>query len=680
MIAGFTTTYPKIRIIVTSRIVGYKNKVLEDAGFIHFTIQDFDNEQINTFLDRWYSVVLENQEEIAERKERIFKALKESSSIQQLVGNPLLLTILAIIGKRQDLPSERWELYDHAASVLVEHWDVNKHLMSNNINASFIGGKEKKELLMRIAFKMQSSPKGLAGNFIHRLDLQREIEEYIIYRFRESPRNAKIIAKSIINQLRERNFILCLYDADSFSFIHRTFLEYFCAMDITTKFDNHELDIEVLKKEYYEKYWEDPTWHEVLRLICGMKDKFAENIIECLMEIYDPQFFGNRPPENISLAIKCFSELRNPYAIDNTAKRLLQRIFKLFEMVRWTQDIISFLASEILPSTKIVGPKWSHKDLIADQFVKSQVYINYPDDLFLASFDSTFISYLGDKLFLDDVYLRFIYGRIDLNLNDIWAEFISIIGSNSEMLYNSVLSKISNSDESRLLAVLTLGKYTPKEKQVLSLFSALLEKEKNTDVRRAVVQELARGWHDSPETFNLIKNSIINDNDSSVREAAVQELAHWWYDSPETFTLIIGSIRNDSDSFVRRCAVQELARRWHDFPETLSLIKEEITKDKDNFVRSTAVRELARGWHDLPETLSLIKEKITKDNDNFVRSTAVRELARGWHEDSETLTLIIEQITNDKDYSVRCTAVRELANGWHDFPETLSLITLTLLI
>lgn len=173
----------------------------------------------------------------------------------------------------------------------VEHWDVNRQLKDKRIIIDFIGEEDKKELLMRIACRMQSGPKGLSGNFIHKKDLHKEIEQYLKFRYEVKTTDAKTIAKHMVNQLRERNFVLCLYGADVFGFIHRTFLEYFCATDIVKKFDDHELNIGTLKKEYYEKYWEDPTWHEVLGLICGIKEKFAREIIECLMGVYDPQQF-----------------------------------------------------------------------------------------------------------------------------------------------------------------------------------------------------------------------------------------------------------------------------------------------------------------------------------------------------------------------------------------------------
>ena len=122
-------------------------------------------------------------DEAKERRERILKSFKESASIRQLAGNPMLLTIMAIIGKHQELPRERWKLYDHAASVLIQHWDVNKHLKDASIDADFIGEDDKKELLRRLAFRMQSGDGGLAGNYIHREQLQDEFESYLKERY-----------------------------------------------------------------------------------------------------------------------------------------------------------------------------------------------------------------------------------------------------------------------------------------------------------------------------------------------------------------------------------------------------------------------------------------------------------------------------------------------------------------
>ena len=254
-IAGFAAKHPRARVLVTSRVIGYRRKILTDAGFDHFTLQDLDEQQVAAFIDRWYALVLDERPEDARaRRERIMRSFKESASIRQLAGNPMLLTIMAIIGKNQELPRERWKLYDHAAAVLTHHWDVERHLENKNIKAPFIGEEEKKELLRRLAYKMQGSEGGLSGNHIHRDDLQAEFETYLRERFNQPPADATTIARAMIDQFRERNFILSLYGANLYGFVHRAFLEFFCATALLNKFEkSRELTLEESETQYLRR-------------------------------------------------------------------------------------------------------------------------------------------------------------------------------------------------------------------------------------------------------------------------------------------------------------------------------------------------------------------------------------------------------------------------------------------
>ena len=153
-IAGFAARYPVTRVLVTSRIIGYRRGILTNSGFAHYTLQDLSDEQIGDFLAAWYGLAFHGRgQDARERRQRLLKAMTDSRSIRELAGNPMLLTILAIIGKGQELPRERWKLYDHAATVLVHHWDVNKHLRDKRVEADFIGEDDKKELLRRVAIR-----------------------------------------------------------------------------------------------------------------------------------------------------------------------------------------------------------------------------------------------------------------------------------------------------------------------------------------------------------------------------------------------------------------------------------------------------------------------------------------------------------------------------------------------
>lgn len=178
-IVGFTIQHPQVKVIVTSRIVGYDETILKNADFTHFTLQDLEKEQVETFIERWYGIALSDQlDEAEKRRNKVMTAYQESASIRLLAGNPMLLTIMAIIGKHQELPRERCELYEHAASVLMQHWDVKKQLQDENIDPYLIREKQKKDLLRRLAYRMQKGAGGLAGNYISEENIQAEFRDY----------------------------------------------------------------------------------------------------------------------------------------------------------------------------------------------------------------------------------------------------------------------------------------------------------------------------------------------------------------------------------------------------------------------------------------------------------------------------------------------------------------------
>src|SRR5262249_17658030 len=202
-IAGFAASYPNVRIMVTSRIVGYRPRVLRDAGFSHYTIQDLTTEQRNTFLTSWYTLAMHDRPGTADqRRQRLTQAIEESVPIRELAGNPLLLTILAIIGKHQELPRERWKVYDHAASVLIQHWDVNKHLVDARVDADAIREDDKRELLRRIAYRMQRGRQSPAGKHILEEELAAASQDYLLVQYQDDAGKDVAVARTMLKQFR----------------------------------------------------------------------------------------------------------------------------------------------------------------------------------------------------------------------------------------------------------------------------------------------------------------------------------------------------------------------------------------------------------------------------------------------------------------------------------------------
>jgi predicted NACHT family NTPase len=334
----FTNDYPQVRVIATSRWLGYKVQKLRDAGFQHFMLQDLEDEQIEDFIQRWHDLTFPVGADKERKRDRLQKAIRESKSIRELAGNPLLLTMMAILNRHQELPRDRPELYNQASRVLLHQWDVETKLLEDpqlkDLRIS-IDYKDKQGMLRKVAHHMQSSAKGLAGNIISATDLENILTDYL--RGIVEKGEPRMVARQMIHQLRTRNFILCYLGADSYAFVHRTFLEYFCAWEFVWQFkETQTLTVAQLKNEVFAPHWQDESWHEVLRLISGMIDaKFVAEMIDYLLEQQvERQVFlaeyGNKSRQkkeglsNILLAANCFVEVRNKQTIETTSERIIR--------------------------------------------------------------------------------------------------------------------------------------------------------------------------------------------------------------------------------------------------------------------------------------------------------------------------------------------------------------------
>ncbi len=172
--------------------------------------------------------------------------------------------MMAILNRNQDLPRDRVELYQQASRVLLHEWEAQKYLP-----ADVFGRQEKEELLRELAGAMQEAEGGLGGNLIERGQLVELDGTYLKDRLGAADFRQK--ANLLVDQLVERNFILCFAGAERFSFVHRTFLEYFCAASFVERFQKQQtLTLEELKHGVFGLHWRGETWHEVLRLIAGM--------------------------------------------------------------------------------------------------------------------------------------------------------------------------------------------------------------------------------------------------------------------------------------------------------------------------------------------------------------------------------------------------------------------------
>jgi predicted NACHT family NTPase len=211
-IIAFTNKYPQVRVIVSSRSVGYDAGRLENAGFRHFTLDDLNEAQIREFIEKWHCFALldETGSERTEMRKRLQDAIKDSPAMRELAGNPLLLTMMAILNRKQTLPRNRANLYEEAAKLLLHNWDIEYKKMQLTLDDVNLSSKQ--TMLRHIAFYMQASEEGLKANSIQRDALEKEFVSYL--KTRDMP-NPLRVSGQLIDQLRQRNFILCHYGNDA---------------------------------------------------------------------------------------------------------------------------------------------------------------------------------------------------------------------------------------------------------------------------------------------------------------------------------------------------------------------------------------------------------------------------------------------------------------------------------
>lgn len=379
-IQRFSSQYPNVPIVLTSRVVGYQAQQLREVEFRHFMLQDLDSIQITDFMNRWHDVTFDDPLQALPKRDRLQKAIYESKSIAMLAGNPLLLTMMAVLNRNQELPRDRAELYAQASRVLLHQWDTERALEDFPGMNNEIGLREKTEILRHIAAYMQAGPGGLKGNLVDGSTLTRLIEEYLQYELHFE--QARAAARAVVEQLRQRNFILCFVGADSYGFVHRTFLEYFCASKFVHEFNVAKtLNIDELIS-LFDQHRRDDEWREVLRLVCGQIDEqFVGRIVDHLTMRTDlDKWKGITPLSELPLAIWCLSEARNMHKLQSEGTRLLQTIIQFLvkslgeipdeDSSQYTHsNLWVFIDEDVVPPILALSGRWPDTQTLKENAV-----------------------------------------------------------------------------------------------------------------------------------------------------------------------------------------------------------------------------------------------------------------------------------------------------------------------
>ncbi|MDJ0712759.1 MAG: SAV_2336 N-terminal domain-related protein [Prochloraceae cyanobacterium] len=293
-IINFTVEYPKARSIITSRIIGYQKQRqrLQNANFRHFKLQDLNKEQIEEFLEKWHDSSFEDKTEAELKRDRLQNYIDNSPALRELAGNPLLLTMMAILSRSDVLAIDKVRFYQEASKVLLHRWENDKNLpqdyRGSDSTIDQLDDKDKQEILRQVAYEIQNKADSIPNNhqknlYINQQHLDNIIIEYLKYLYLE---NTILLARRLRERLTTRSFILCFYGDDKYGFVHRSFLEFFCAWSWIDKFEKkREIEFEYLKTNLFSQRLDDDSWYETLSFTASMLDRrFFVKLMDYLIE------------------------------------------------------------------------------------------------------------------------------------------------------------------------------------------------------------------------------------------------------------------------------------------------------------------------------------------------------------------------------------------------------------
>jgi hypothetical protein len=641
-IVDFAERYPAAQIIVTSRLGGYNSERLRNAKFRHFILQDLTRFQIVEFIDKWCKLLLEKDEDRQQLKDRLNQSFEDSTAIQNLANNPQILTMMAIIlSHHGSLPSEG-ELYYLASRVRLNDADRR-----DRVDA--IDRQEKEAILGLIAYEMQFGTYGLGGNSIDDESLKDLLTSYLHLKMFKDPRS---MAMRTIEQLQSDNFLLYVPaisraenpDGDTYSFVHRKFLGYFCAVEIAKRFKSGQfLTFDRLRDNIFGQYWRSENRLRSLRLICGLLEpepagKLVEFLIAQKVDRVDYLDREDRAtPEafrHLQLAGECLANVRHHRSIFAIAIKLKEQIED--EIDSQSGILLSFGAAKILmnsiakyygilPETHSIAEYYRTKSNTLNWF-KIRALQDRDKVIRMAAIQSI-VEY---------------YCRKPGTLS--WLEDVAFVS-----LYEDVRSAMVES----------AAKYYSQKPEILALLENVTFNDLHELVRRSTVESIAKYYNTVEDTLTWLKNIGFEDLHELVRRSTVESIAKY-YHSLDTLNWLKHIAFADRHELVRRSAVESIAK-YHSITEgSLNWLKYTAFADRHELVRRSAVESIAKYHHTAEDTLNWLKYIAFADRHELVRGMVIQSIVQYCCLDCDLLIQTQSRALYDQNEANRRDAIRLL--------------------
>jgi formylglycine-generating enzyme required for sulfatase activity len=270
-VAGLRVNFPALRIVMTSRTYAYRRQNWRLAGFAECELAPFSDEQIKTFVGRWYDHRSETDRRLPPEEARGRAALlrraifHRGSHLLPLARSPLLLTLMASLHayRQGELPRKRHQLYSESVDLLLDFWQKPKivhdaegiPILQDESAAEWFGTDRERivNALEELAFEAhRNQPKDKRAEAANIPE-----EDLLSAMLRASDPEMK--PHRVVEYIRDRAGLLTNPGEGVYQFPHRSFQEYLAARHLANGAD--------FPGEAIELFRGDPErWRETMLL------------------------------------------------------------------------------------------------------------------------------------------------------------------------------------------------------------------------------------------------------------------------------------------------------------------------------------------------------------------------------------------------------------------------------
>lgn len=289
IITDFASSFPRCRILVTSRTYAYQRQVWRLPGFTEDVLAPFTDEQIAKFVDHWYAHIAAlrhlSPDHAQGRAELLKRAIFYSEQLGELAAYPLLLTLIASLDawRGGSLPERREELYADAVDLLLDQWESQKVVRDTTGTPVVrqpslaewlkVDRQAVRAVLARLAFEAHRDQPQLMGT----ADIA---EVQLIMNLMSVTYTPDINPARLVEYLRDRSGLLMQRGEGVYTFPHRTFQEYLAAVYMVDH-DYPDLVVDLVRS--------DPSrWREVTLLAASKAGRGTLSAIWVLVEALCP--------------------------------------------------------------------------------------------------------------------------------------------------------------------------------------------------------------------------------------------------------------------------------------------------------------------------------------------------------------------------------------------------------